>query len=72
MTLTVQQAADLVGVSAHTIRRWVDRGYLKPLRPGAKPSLFLERDVIECRYERMPRTEHDALDALWADVLAHH
>lgn len=70
MTLTTQEAAALVGVSPHTIERWVDRGYLSPVRLGAKPSLFLERDVVECRFERMPETEHRALDTLWAQVLA--
>ena len=70
-TLTTTEAAALVGVSPFTIRRWVDRGYLTPVRPGAKPSLFLEADVIECRYERMSRAEHDALDTLWQQVLAH-
>jgi excisionase family DNA binding protein len=70
-TLTITEAAELVGVSPFTIRSWAARGYLRPVRPGAKPARYLEADVIECRYERMSRAEHDALDALWRQVLAH-
>lgn len=69
--LTIDEAAEHAGVSIYAIRRWVDRGYLAPVRPGAKPSLFRDQDVAECRYERMSQAEHDALDALWAEVLAH-
>jgi predicted site-specific integrase-resolvase len=70
LTLTTSEAADLVGVSPFAIRRWVRLGYLSPVWPNAKPVLFLERDVVECHHDRKPKTEHDALDALWADVLA--
>lgn len=70
MTLTTEEAATLVGVSPFTIAKWVTRGYLRPVRPGAKPSLFREADVVECRYERMSQAEHDRLDALWAQVVA--
>lgn len=69
-TLTTEEAASLVGVSPFTIRKWVTRGYLRPVRANAKPSLFREADVVECRYERMSQAEHDRLDALWAQVVA--
>lgn len=70
-TLTTSEAAELVGVSPFTIRSWVARGYLRPVRPRAKPALYLEVDVVECRYERMSRAEHDTLDTMWREVLAH-
>lgn len=71
VTLTVEQAAALAGVTPATIRSWVRRGHLAPVRRHAKPSLFREADVIDCRYERMSRTEHETLDTLWTQVLAH-
>jgi excisionase family DNA binding protein len=70
VTLTIEEAAALVGVSPHAVRRWVDRGYLAPVRANAKPVRFHEQDVVECAYERIPQTKHDALDTLWADVVA--
>lgn len=69
-TLTTSEAATLVGVSPLTIRSWMNRGYLRPVRANAKPVLFREGDVVECRYERMSQAEHDRLDTLWAEVLA--
>ena len=70
-TVTKLEAAALVGVTPFTISRWVDRGYLTPVRPNAKPVLFHEADVVECKHDRMSRAEHDTLDALWQEVLAH-
>jgi excisionase family DNA binding protein len=70
-TLTIEEAAALVGVSPHAIRRWVACGYLKPVRPGARPLMFDEWDVTECKHDRMPQTVHDTLDAIWADIVAH-
>lgn len=70
MTLTTEEAAALVGVSPHAIRRWVDRGYLRPVRANAKPVMFRETDVTECAFERISRTRHDTLDAIWAEVVA--
>ena len=40
-TLSTGQAARVVGVTAPTLWRWVDRGWLEPLRSGAgKGSVF--------------------------------
>lgn len=64
MTLTTQEAAELLGVNPFTIRQWVRREYLKPVRMGANPLRFREEDVVECHYARQPKTRRDALDAL--------
>lgn len=61
-TLTTAEAARRVGVSPMTVRSWVVRGHLRPVRPGAKPLLFVERDVIRCHAERMSATEHAWLE----------
>jgi excisionase family DNA binding protein len=53
--LTVQQAATLAGVSASTIRSWLDYGRLKPIRlPSARPG-------HDSRIVRVDRAELDAL-----------
>lgn len=68
--LTTDEAAALVGVAPATVQSWVRRGYLTPIRRNAKPVRFREVDVVECRYQRMRQTEHDTLDAIWAQVVA--
>ena len=68
--LTIPQAAELVNVSPHTIKVWVRRKQLKPVKPRAKPLLFREDDVIECARARMSKAQHARLDALWREVLA--
>lgn len=64
MTLTTGQAADLLGVSELTIRSWVKRDQLKPVRPGANPLRFRESDVVECHYRRQPKTWHRRFDRI--------
>ena len=70
MTLTIHEAARQVGVTEATLRKWVMRDYLTPVRRGAKPLRFREGDLLRCAEERMPLAEHDRLDTLWAKVLA--
>lgn len=69
MPLTIAEAAALVGRPSKTVRTWVRRGELTPLK-GFKPMLFDERDVIECAYEMTSQARHRHLDALWARVIA--
>ncbi len=69
IVLTITEAAAQVGVSEATIRSWVMRGHLEPLRRGAKPLRFNEADVTACARARMTAADHDRLDALWAKVL---
>lgn len=63
-TLTTTEVADLLGVREGTVRLWVLRGHLEPVRRGAKPLRFLRRDVIDFDYERRDDQEHDRLDTL--------
>ena len=55
MTVTTEQAAEYAGVSPATIRGWVLKGWLDPVRRGAKPLRFHYDDVARVQYEH--RTE---------------
>ncbi len=66
--LTIPEAAALVGVTEHTIRQWVYRKHLAPVRRGAKPLLFREADVIECAHARISKARHAHLDDLWDKI----
>lgn len=67
VTLTLLEAAELVGLSPFTVRNWVALGYLVPLRPRAKPLRFRREDVISCHDARRPQTWHDQVDRLAAE-----
>lgn len=70
ITLPMAEAAAQCGVSESTIRSWVLRGYLEPVRRGAKPLRFDEQALAQCAADRMSKAEHARLDALWANVVA--
>lgn len=57
MTVTTEEAATMVGVSAVTVRRWVMKGWLIPV-PVFDPSrtwhLFIEGDVVACEHQHRP------------------
>ena len=57
--LTVTQSAELVGVQPATIRKWKQRGYLRPI-DNTEPLLFAVDDVTECAVKRRTQREHDA------------
>jgi len=68
--LTIEDAASLLDISPFTVKSWVARDQLRPVRDDAKPLLFLERDVLECHRARMTPAMHARLDTLWALILA--
>ena len=68
MTLTMIEAAELVDVSPFTIRQWVARGYLHPVRVNAKPVRFREDDVVTCHLARQSKARHARLDTIWRDA----
>lgn len=55
MTVTTDEAAIIAGVPAATIRQWVVRGDLEPVRRGAKPLRFHYEDVARVQREKRPR-----------------
>lgn len=51
MILTTDEAALVAGVSPEVVRKWVQRGQLEPVRPGARPLRFREADVHQVRWQ---------------------
>ena len=66
MTLTTQQAADLLGVSRPTIVRLIDHNELPAERIGNRHRLLLD-DVLAYREQRRKR-QYDALAAAAIDI----
>lgn len=69
MTVTTDEAANTAGVSPATIRSWVLKGWLSPVRRGAKPLRFDYDEVARCQREHRPetwRTRHAEAVERWA------
>lgn len=56
MTITTDEAAITAGVSPATIRGWVLKGWLSPVRRGAKPLRFEYDEVARVQREHRPET----------------
>lgn len=56
MIVTTDEAANIAGVSPATIRQWVVRGDLEPIRRGAKPLRFDYDDVARVQRDKRPAT----------------
>jgi predicted site-specific integrase-resolvase len=68
--LNIFDAADTVGVSHFTIRKWIGVGILHPAVANAKPVILREREVVECAEKKISKAKHARLDSMWADALA--
>jgi len=69
-TLTTEQAAQRLGIEPPTVRRWVMKGWLRPVLPRSKPLVFLELDVERAYAMRaMPAERHKRIDDAWARLL---
>ncbi|WP_336087155.1 helix-turn-helix domain-containing protein [Nocardia sp. SSK8] len=66
MTLTSQQAADLLGVSRPTVKRLIEKGELPAQRIGTRHRLELD-DVLDYREVRR-RRQYDALAETAVDI----
>lgn len=67
--LTTEEAAAVCGVSEATVRKWVEREYLKPLNPGRKPLRFREVDVWQCARDRLTAAQRRRLYGAWDTLL---
>lgn len=56
MIVTTEEAATWAGVKPATVRGWVLKGWLEPLRRGAKPLRFRYEDVAAVQREHRPET----------------
>ncbi|MGH3447271.1 MAG: helix-turn-helix domain-containing protein [Nocardioidaceae bacterium] len=66
LTLTTQQAADLLGVSRPTVVRLIDGGHLRAEKVGNRRRLLLD-DVLAYRESRR-QEQYAALDALAVEI----
>lgn len=69
MTVTTDEAAQIAGVQPVTIRSWVMKGWLEPLRRGAKPLRFEYADVARVQREHRPaawRERHAEAALRWS------
>lgn len=69
LVLTTEEAAEQVGVSPVTVRRWVMKGWLHPLRRGAKPLHFDLIAVARCHADHQSEAERQRNDTRWRQVV---
>lgn len=65
MTVTTEEAAQIVGVKPATIRRWVMAGELRPVRQNAKPMRFIEHEVTRVAREHRDSRRHARAVKRW-------
>lgn len=63
MILSASEAAGRLGVDVTTLRRWVMRGWVRPV-VGSNPLRFRELDVEVAFSARMSAADHARLDTL--------
>lgn len=75
MTVTIDEAAEIAGVSVAQIRKWVLAGWLNPVRRGARPLRFDYYDVARCQRDHRTKaweTRHAQAVERWAACNVHH
>jgi DNA-binding transcriptional MerR regulator len=55
VTVTTEEAANLAGITPATLRGWVLKGWLEPVRRGAKPLRFHYYDLARVQREHRSR-----------------
>ena len=71
MIVTTDEAVELTGISAGTLRQWVMRGDLEPLRRGAKPLRFRYDDVVRVQRDKRPadwQRRHESAVQQWSGL----
>ena len=71
LIVTTPEAAAMANVKPGTIRLWVLRGRLEPLKRGARPLRFRASDVHQCIALSRSDAHRERLEALaqaWADT----
>jgi excisionase family DNA binding protein len=54
--VTLEEAAELAGVSVATLRAWIARGWIAPVRFGVRPLRFRYDDVAAAQRSHRPRS----------------
>lgn len=71
MIVTTEEAASIAGVSPVTLRQWVMRGDLEPLRRGARPLRFDYDEVARVQASKRSAEwlrRHDEARMLWLEA----
>jgi len=71
VSLTTDQVAPLLGITAPGVRKLVQRGILEPIRRGTRPLHFDEQvvaDLQQARWRAQQRAAGSQLDDTWAEI----
>lgn len=69
MTVTIDEAADLAGVSVAQLRKWVLAGSIEPVRRGARPLRFHYDEVARCQADKRTKAwqrRHSQAASAWS------
>lgn len=70
MILTIDEAAEELGIGVAGVWKMVSRRQIEPIKRGAKPLRFWLDDVAEARVRRLSAAEVARLDTLAARLFA--
>lgn len=66
--MNTAETARALGIEEATVRRWVMKGWLRPVEPRTKPLTFHPDEVERARSRRLTDAQHQAIDDTWAEV----